>query len=452
MSSILVIGDTVTDKWVTGHTFASADDCPSLEAKECLLTPGGAANVARQLQNTGYDPWLLGPLDTELAAAVRATRVGKGVSLELSFPCSQVPRKTRYLDAAGRVVFRADSEPLFYGLPNGELQQYRDLAIKTIRQMPWAAVILSDYQKGFVTDSLARRAIEACQERDIPCFVDPKRPPTSFRGGLFKINQNYFEKHQAELEAMQFTGVVTRGSAPPVLFRQGREGRHGQREAAVPFRNHVGAGDCFLAHLSAARVLVSNGQATVAMFDWQSTVAQADAAARVYVQHAYGRVPFSLEIQRQLRGMGGKIRTQEDARELAQVVAGKKIVLANGVFRLPHAGHAWLCDWAKQQGDVLIVAINDDASAARIRSGQKVLPLCERAFALASLAAVDWVIAFGEDTPAPLLEILRPHLLVKGAEYVGSRVPGDELAEVCFAPASPFREHATSLIAALAEA
>lgn len=446
MASILVIGDTVTDKWVTGHSFASADECPSLEAKERLLTPGGAANVSRQLQNTGYDPWLLCPLDAELAAAVRATRVGKGVSLELGFPCPRMPRKTRYLDAAGRIVFRADSEPLFYGLPNGELQQYRDLAIKTIRQMPWAAVILSDYQKGFVTDSLARRAIEACQERDIPCFVDPKRPPTSFRGGLFKINQNYFEKHQAELEAMQFTGVVTRGSAPPVLFRQGREERHGQREAAVSFRNHVGAGDCFLAHLAAARVDGQDGH------DWQASVTLADAAARVYVQHAYGRVPSSLEIQRQLRQVAGKICGQEDARELAQVVAGKKIVLANGVFRLPHAGHAWLCDWAKQQGDVLIVAINDDASAARQRPGQKVLPLKERAFALASLAAVDWVIAFGEDTPAPLLEILRPHLLVKGAEYVGSRVPGDELAEVCFAPDSPFREHATSLIAALAEA
>jgi D-beta-D-heptose 7-phosphate kinase/D-beta-D-heptose 1-phosphate adenosyltransferase len=122
-------------------------------------------------------------------------------------------------------------------------------------------------------------------------------------------------------------------------------------------------------------------------------------------------------------------------------------VFANGCFRIPHTGHAQLCNWARQQGDVLVVGVNDDASVANLRPRQRCLPLDERATMLASLASVDWVVPFSEPDPCVIMRELKPDVLCKGAEYAGQQVPGSTLAsEVRFMPEELCKRHATSLL------
>ncbi len=118
-----------------------------------------------------------------------------------------------------------------------------------------------------------------------------------------------------------------------------------------------------------------------------------------------------------------------DRQQLGEIVrearkAGKKIVFTNGVFDLLHVGHIRYLHWARSRGDMLIVAINSDSSARRLKGPKRpIVPEHERAEMLAALAFVDYVIIFEEDTPDNILRIVRPDVHVKGGDYRAEQLP-----------------------------
>jgi rfaE bifunctional protein nucleotidyltransferase chain/domain len=119
--------------------------------------------------------------------------------------------------------------------------------------------------------------------------------------------------------------------------------------------------------------------------------------------------------------------------ELAPLLAthrakGRRVVLANGCFELLHAGHVRYLEAARALGDVLVVAINADASVARLKgAGRPVVPLADRAEVLAGLRAVDYVVPFAEETLAETLRALVPDVHAKGTDYTAESVPEAEL-------------------------
>ena len=124
--------------------------------------------------------------------------------------------------------------------------------------------------------------------------------------------------------------------------------------------------------------------------------------------------------------MGEVVERAALGRRLAELrAAGKTVALANGHFDLVHVGHLRYLRDAKRQADVLVVALNDDESVARLKgAGRPIVAASERAELLAALAPVDFVVVFDGDSPAPLLAELRPDVHCKGTDY-GSpeRVP-----------------------------
>jgi D-beta-D-heptose 7-phosphate kinase/D-beta-D-heptose 1-phosphate adenosyltransferase len=120
------------------------------------------------------------------------------------------------------------------------------------------------------------------------------------------------------------------------------------------------------------------------------------------------------------------------ATDLAAVAAKwhadrRKIVFTNGVFDLLHAGHLTLLADAADMGDLVLVAINDDASVARLKGPSRpIYPAAERAEILLALRWVDAVTVFAQDTPLATIECVRPHVLVKGAEYVTGQIVGED--------------------------
>lgn len=109
--------------------------------------------------------------------------------------------------------------------------------------------------------------------------------------------------------------------------------------------------------------------------------------------------------------------------------AGKSIALANGIFDLFHVGHLRYLKGAKALADVLVVAVNSDASTRRNKGpGRPVVPEAERAEIIAALACVDHVVVFGSRTVIPLIRKLRPDVHVKGTDYTPETIP--EAAEV----------------------
>ncbi len=109
---------------------------------------------------------------------------------------------------------------------------------------------------------------------------------------------------------------------------------------------------------------------------------------------------------------------------------GKTLVFTNGCFDLLHVGHAEYLREAAALGDVLIVAVNSDASVRRLKgAGRPVIGEADRAAMLGALACVGHVVIFDEDTPEELLRRLRPDVLVKGGTYTADEVVGKEIVE-----------------------
>lgn len=129
------------------------------------------------------------------------------------------------------------------------------------------------------------------------------------------------------------------------------------------------------------------------------------------------------------RDTGGVIESGELEAAAARWRAdGRRIVFTNGVFDLLHPGHLALLAECATLGDIVLVAINDDASVARLKGpARPVYPAAERAEILLALRWVDAVTVFGEDTPLETIERVQPDILVKGAEYGSGQIVGEEL-------------------------
>ncbi|MFH2037678.1 MAG: D-glycero-beta-D-manno-heptose 1-phosphate adenylyltransferase [Candidatus Zixiibacteriota bacterium] len=124
--------------------------------------------------------------------------------------------------------------------------------------------------------------------------------------------------------------------------------------------------------------------------------------------------------------------TKETIKQLTDGIrkAGKTIVFTNGVFDILHYGHIDYLTKARQLGDVLIVGLNKDSSVKKFKSkGRPVQSELDRARILAALRAVDYVVAFTDETPAKLIEMVRPDVLVKGADYKISEIVGADFVK-----------------------
>jgi D-beta-D-heptose 7-phosphate kinase/D-beta-D-heptose 1-phosphate adenosyltransferase len=128
----------------------------------------------------------------------------------------------------------------------------------------------------------------------------------------------------------------------------------------------------------------------------------------------------------------GRVYSQPDIARLVQGErsAGKRIVFTNGVFDLLHPGHVRYLRDARELGDLLIVGLNADVSVRRNKgAGRPINSEHERAEVLAALASVDAVVIFEEDTPAEIISLVQPDVLVKGADWAADQIVGRDTVE-----------------------
>lgn len=130
--------------------------------------------------------------------------------------------------------------------------------------------------------------------------------------------------------------------------------------------------------------------------------------------------------------ISAKIKTREELAELRSGMAqqGKVVVFTNGCFDIIHRGHVEYLDRASRLGDVLIIGLNSDESTRRLKGkGRPIIPQEDRAYILASLAMVDYVSIFDEDTPLELIKLIKPGVLVKGGDYKPDEIVGRDFVE-----------------------
>lgn len=151
-----------------------------------------------------------------------------------------------------------------------------------------------------------------------------------------------------------------------------------------------------------------------------------------------------------MRSTREKIVTRKELASLLEKErgAGKRIVFANGCFDILHVGHIRYLEAARQEGDILVVGVNGDAGAKRLKGlGRPILDETARASLVAALRAVDYVVLFTEPNVEPLLVALRPHVHAKGTDYTPKTVPERAAAErlgVRVAIVGDPKDHSTS--------
>ncbi len=301
-------------------------------------------------------------------------------------------------------------------------------------------VIFSDYKKGSLSD--IENFIKLVRSAGVPILVDPKGDDFAKYKGVTLLTPNLHEFEvvvgqcateeelvnkaqrlikQLDLEAL----LVTRGEHGMSLIRPGEDELHFPARSRDVF-DVTGAGDTVISVLAAS---LGAGKPL------PEAVALANIAAGIAVSKVGTIAVSGPELRREVQKDSDSGRGIMSREQLSQVIAdakanGEKVVFTNGCFDIIHAGHVGYLQDAREQGDRLVVALNDDESVTRLKGeGRPINPIERRMAVVAGLESVDWVLSFDEDTPIPLLEQFKPDVLVKGGDYAISEVVGADLVQ-----------------------
>jgi D-beta-D-heptose 7-phosphate kinase / D-beta-D-heptose 1-phosphate adenosyltransferase len=439
-TSVLVVGDVMLDRYVYGQVERISPEAPVpiLAVDRELAMPGGAGNVVRNLTALGVAVAFISVVGDDQAGSDLTGLIGGQPNVEpwLLVQGGRVTTlKTRYL-SAGQQLLRADREetsPIQTRLAERMLRIARDAMAAT------SVTVLSDFQKGLLTGEVPAQLIAAARESGRPVIVDPKGPDYSRYAGADVIMPNRTDLAEAtgmrvDTEAAVVaaaTALRQRHGFGAVVVTRGNDGMtlldasgawHFPAEAAEVF-DIAGAGDTAAATLAAG---------LAARLDLPVAVRLANIAAGVVVGKIGTAVVRESDLLAALSPQGGafrKIVSRESAVEHVQRWhhKGWRVGFTNGCFDLLHPGHLRLLEEAREACDRLVVGLNSDASVRRLKGADRpVQPEAARAAVLASLASVDLVTVFDEDTPEALIEAVHPDLLVKGANYTLDQVLGAE--------------------------
>jgi D-beta-D-heptose 7-phosphate kinase/D-beta-D-heptose 1-phosphate adenosyltransferase len=302
-----------------------------------------------------------------------------------------------------------------------------------------SAIILSDYGKGLLDDSVCQAIIRRAHDLSIPTFVDPKGLHYEKYAGCDVISPNRMELAAAtstgssDLELLLQKGqrlrsdlgvghlVVTLSELGITLLEP--SGIHRFPALAREVFDVSGAGDT---------VIATMGAAVAAGVNLHDAIRLANLAAGIVIAKL-GTVPITKDELLAGLASGGETSQAEKLCSFETLlkrvahwrVAGQRIVFTNGCFDLLHVGHLALLEQAKREGDCLVVALNTDRSVRALKGASRpIISENARARIVAALPYVDAVVLFDEETPLNLIRAVQPNVLVKGGDYEEEGVVG----------------------------
>jgi len=452
----LVIGDAMLDSYLEGTAtrLCSEGPAPVVHKTAERRVPGGAANTAANARALGADVVFLGVVGRDMAASfLRTTLRAGGVDDRwlVEDAARDTLHKVRIL-ADGQYVVRFDEGERRPLPPEVRARLLANLERAYAR---CDLVVISDYGYGVACDELLARLRLLRAGGRQPLLVDSKELHRFHDAGATVVTPNHLEARlasgvagpagsadSAEMErvgrallarldsayaaiTMAAEGVLLVGRDEPALHVPAH---------AVARANDVGAGDSF----AAATALALGAGAPIA----EAVRIGIDAGGIAVTKHGTAVVSHQELLQRvSLRDHAARPRsaagdlTVDDAevhrargRLAARLTtdrrAGRTVVFTNGVFDILHAGHVGFLRQAKELGDILVVGVNTDRSARRLKGeGRPITGERDRLALVAALEGVDHAVLFDEDDPAACITALRPHIHVKGGDYADEALP-----------------------------
>jgi D-beta-D-heptose 7-phosphate kinase/D-beta-D-heptose 1-phosphate adenosyltransferase len=445
---ILVVGDLMLDVYLWGEVNRISPEAPVpvVRLSRRSETAGGAGNVLLNLAALGIEATAAGFVGEDEAGSRLVRHLEEArIATDGVVRCAARPTtvKTRVIGGHQQMI-RIDDEPST-PVPATDHDRLGETVRRSLED-GFGAIILSDYHKGTLSDGFCRCIVDEARFRGVPIFVDPKgrdfrryarataltpnRHEFEAAVGLVDSGQAAFRDagHRLRNELGLDYLLVTQGERGISLFDD--RGVSDFPSLAREVFDVSGAGDTVIATLTAG---------LVAGLNLDDALALANMAAGIVVGKV-GTTPIQrIELLDALRADQAaahlhKVCTLE---ALMQRVAdwrrrGERIVFTNGCFDLLHVGHVTLLARAQREGNRLIVGLNTDRSVRALKGESRpVVNQGDRAQVLASLASVDAVVLFDEDTPLRLIDAIRPDVLVKGGDYSEAQVVGADLVKSC---------------------
>jgi D-beta-D-heptose 7-phosphate kinase/D-beta-D-heptose 1-phosphate adenosyltransferase len=441
---ILVVGDLMIDHYLWGSTNRISPEAPVavIDVKKESTSLGGAGNVVNNLSSLNSNVDVISVIgECEASKELRILLSSINVSSKyLITQKNRITSKKSRVIASHQQVVRYDRESSSDISAESEqniLKIYRKIISK------YAVILLSDYGKGVLTFSLTKSLISVANQFNKRILVDPKGLDYSKYKNAFLLTPNKKEASEAtniDIEDNKglkeaITSLKDQCNLQHSLITLSDQG------VAIfdsDLRIHptvtrevfdvTGAGDTVLASLGFALACDTAIDDAIKFANLASGVVigkigSATATLNEIIEYETSLNKFSSD---------KRIKTIE---EISYIVNGlknknKKIVFTNGCFDILHAGHTKYLENAKNLGDILIVGLNSDASLKRLKGRNRPINNHDdRSYILASLQVVDFVVIFDDDTPIELIKIIKPDILVKGSDYKGKEIVGENIAK-----------------------
>jgi D-beta-D-heptose 7-phosphate kinase/D-beta-D-heptose 1-phosphate adenosyltransferase len=439
---VICIGDLMLDRYVEGRVSRLSPEAPIpvLDVQRETAMLGGAGNVLRNLAALGVTTELIAAIGVDRAGHELASLLAKEAHVTprlVSIPSRETSVKTRFV-AGNQQLLRADRE-VTDAVAAADRQSLLDDAIAALGSLPKAPLVLSDYGKGVLGDTLVTELIGLARAEGRPVVVDPKgRDFGKYRGATL-VTPNRQELALAtglptetdeDVAAAGRRVIEAHGIASVLATRSERGMTLVERDAVhhLPARAREvfdvsGAGDTVVAIVAAS--IAAGAPLSLA-------AKLANLGAGVVVGKVGTAVVHPAEILtalHELEFMDAEAKVATPLAMLDRALTwrrrGWRVGFTNGCFDLLHPGHVSLLKQARAACDRLVVGLNSDSSVKRLKGADRPIQgETSRAAVLASLAAVDLVVIFHEDDPLKLIATLRPDVLVKGSDYRLDEVVG----------------------------
>ncbi|WP_418180965.1 D-glycero-beta-D-manno-heptose-7-phosphate kinase [Aliarcobacter lanthieri] len=442
--NILVIGDLMIDHYLWGNCDRISPEAPvqivNVQKESSVL--GGAGNVINNLVSLGAKVEVISVVGSDIVADELKALL-KNINVSTSNLVIENKRKTSKksrLIASQQQVLRYDMESIDDIDENSHISIITTLT-NSINK--YNSIILSDYGKGVLTTKLTQDIIKIANDYNIKVLVDPKGKDYSKYKGSYTLTPNKKEAQEAtnilikdEKSLIEASKVLKEKCNLEVslitLSEQGiaifDDNLTIKPTVAREVYDVTGAGDTVIASIAFAlgndlsideAVSFANLSAGIVVGKIGSATATLDEI-------------YEYEYSLHKSNSTSHIKTFKEIEKLAINLhnQGKKIVFTNGCFDILHVGHVKYLEEAKSYGDILILGLNADSSVRKLKGEKRPINTQEdRAYILASLESVDYVVIFEEETPYELIKLIKPHTLVKGGDYEGKEVVGQDIAD-----------------------
>ena len=441
---ILVVGDLMIDQYLWGSSERISPEAPVpvININQDNEVLGGAGNVVNNLKKLGAQVDIFSVIGNCAASSDIVNLLNEiGVNTQ-----NLIKQKNRILSKKTRII-ASHQQVVRYDLETKDdiEQQSEDKLLNNLKNAinQYEIILLSDYGKGVLTTNVTRTLIDLANAQGIKVLVDPKGDDYSKYSGAFLLTPN--KKEASEITKIDIKNNTTLLNAAKKLktdlnlqislitmSEKGIAIYDEELRIKPTITREVfdvtGAGDTVLSSLGYALALNTNIDDAVEFSNLAagvvvSKIGSATATINEIIEH---------ESSLNKSTSDKHIKTFQEISKISNEcrIKNRKIVFTNGCFDIIHYGHIKYLEAAKSLGDILILGLNSDKSVTSLKGDDRPINIQDdRAYILAALEAVDYVVIFDEDTPYNLIKKIKPNILVKGSDYSGKNVVGEDLVE-----------------------